>query len=322
MEDDSKTDTPAPVLGYARFGADTFTRVSGFVPRLDPGAYRVQATFSGIMYVRIDVSLDELISFDDSPARGIMEEVRRFWELKERYRHYGIVHKRGFLLYGPPGTGKTSVLHILSDALAREHDGVTLFLATGADPSLITSAISEIRAAEPERALLVVMEDVELVYRHHQSEFLELLDGGSNAEDVAFVGTTNHIENLPPRVRDRPSRFDIVMEIGGPSEAVRAEYLRRKLVPDEAARAIAAASDGLSFAHLKEFVVGHLILGKSIEEVARQLRDQAGIGLDDDDEEKAEFVHDEDDEPETADDYFDDDYFDGGYPVAPPSVED
>lgn len=290
-ETDTKPDND-PKYGYAKFGDDTFMRVSGFVPRLDAGSYKIAQTFGGgILFTKVDVSLDELIVFNDSKAFEIMQEIRRFWALKEMYRKFGIVHKRGFLMYGPPGTGKTSLLYSLGQELADKHDGVTLWLPTGANPSIIGSAITAIREVEPSRAILVVMEDIEIVYMRHESEFLELLDGGSKAEGVAFVGTTNYIANLPPRVRDRPSRFDIVLEIDGPNEGVRAEYLRRKGVPDDTARTIAEASDGLSFAHLKEFVVGHMILGKSVQDVADQLKRQAGIG-------KSGVVHDEDDEPE------------------------
>lgn len=263
------------MTGFAAFGDDTFMRVSGFVPRLQPGCYKVVPTMSGLAFVRQNPTTDDLIFFEDSRSTTIVEEIRRFLDLKSEYERYNIVHKRGFLLYGPPGTGKTSLLFQVSSEITAK-DGITFYLGAGTDPNNIVEAINIIRATEPERQVLVIMEDLEVLYRRFASELLEMLDGGA-VSGVTFIGTTNYINELDSRVRDRPSRFDIVVEIKGPDHRTRTEYLVRKGVDRLVAEAISVKADGLSFAHLKEFLVGHVILGKSIDSIAAQLNSQSGV---------------------------------------------
>jgi len=267
------------MTGFAAFGDDTFMRVSGFVPRLQPGCYKVMSTMSGLAFVRQNPTTDNLIFFEDSRSTAIVEEIRRFLALKSEYERYNIVHKRGFLMYGPPGTGKTSLLFQVSVEIAA-NDGITLFLGGGSDPNNIVEAINIIRATEPERQVLVIMEDIEVLYRRYATELLEMLDGGA-VSGVTFIGTTNYINELDSRVRDRPSRFDIVVEIKGPDHRTRTEYLVRKGVDRLVAEAISVKADGLSFAHLKEFLVGHVILGKSIDSIVAQLKSQSSVLGDD-----------------------------------------
>ena len=150
-------------------------------------------------------------------------------------------------------------------------------LPNRSDPDNVVAAIKQLHGMEPTRPIIVGMEEVDSLYRYFPTEMLTLLDGGADVENVFFVATTNFIEKLDARVRNRPSRFDTLIEVGSPSEAVRRAYLLRKGVGGEAAQKIAAASEGLSFAHLKEFIIAHVILGQDVEVVAKRLTDMATV---------------------------------------------
>lgn len=272
-----------PTTGYG-YNGRSFTMIGGYVDRLPAGAYDVNVDMvRNIHFSPNELKTDELAFDGNSIADRIMGEFGQFMSLRDKYRQYGFVHKRSFLLYGPPGNGKTSILIELARLLARRHDGITLMLPNRSDPDNVADAIRQLHGLEPARPIVVAMEEVDSLYRYFPTEMLTLLDGGADVENVFFVATTNFIEKLDARVRNRPSRFDTLIEVGAPSEEVRRAYLIRKGVGLETAGLIAAASAGLSFAHLKEFIIAHVILGQPIAEVAGRLAQMASVVADTED---------------------------------------
>jgi SpoVK/Ycf46/Vps4 family AAA+-type ATPase len=112
------------------------------------------------------------------------------------------------------------------------------------------------RWSEQAPAVLVV-EDLDwLLKQVNVSTFLNLLDGVESAVSggLLLIATTNHPDALDPAVNNRPGRFDVVMEVASPDEALRLRFLTQRL-PDasaESLREAARATSGLAFAHLHE----------------------------------------------------------------------
>ena len=147
---------------------------------------------------------------------------------RERLVAHGQHLKRGVLLYGPPGTGKTHTVRYLLSATP----GTTAVLLSGGSLRFIHDAAKVARAHQP---AIVVLEDCDLVAEDRSFgmgaapllfEVLDALDGLDSDADVAFVLTTNRVEDLEVALSQRPGRVDLAAEIPLPDEDGRLELLR------------------------------------------------------------------------------------------------
>jgi hypothetical protein len=242
-------------------------------PRLPAGTYGCMMRHDhGICLQRIQSENDELILLPDSVSAELIDEARRFWLAKDEFRKRGFLHKRGFLLMGPAGSGKTSIINQVSEYVLKELGGVILLVT---DPARAELALAALRRVEPERAVLVVIEDIDAMLGEGQEErLLSFLDGKTQIDHVLFIATTNYPERLDQRLRARPSRFDRVQVIGAPSVAVRRAYLEKRLPdlpPAELDRWI-ELSEGFTIAHLKELILAVQCLGADLMQTAERLR--------------------------------------------------
>lgn len=146
------------------------------------------------------------------------EEVIHFLEgflaLKPLYHKNGLPCKTGILLYGPPGTGKTSMIKAIATFLG--------WSITVPDTNLDFDSRPE---------TIVCVEDIDRFLQEKGGEgagrgeyketdrrtklhkLLQTFDGLSSFDNVVFVATTNHIEDLPPELI-RDGRFDYKIELG------------------------------------------------------------------------------------------------------------
>ena len=286
--------TKKQMSGYGNTGK-SFTPVMGFTDVLAAGSYSVKEDMSGnLHFIPHELKSNELIFTDNSLAQKIIGEFKQFLGLRDKYKKYGFVHKRAFLLHGPPGNGKTSVLVQLSRLMAEQYDGITIHLAMNDSPDECAAAIRQLHSLQPERPVLVLMEEVDGLYRNWSSDLLTLLDGGEDVDNVFFVATTNFLDRLDARMRDRPSRIDTLIEVGPPSAEVRAEFLRRKGVDAKTVEALVKSSEGLSFAHLKEFIIAHVILEQPLKDVTKRLKQMGSTGDDESDDDDDDYDYNDD----------------------------
>lgn len=248
-----------------------FWGVSATFNELPAGVYRPQATQNGLVLVRQKIETDNLLELPDDEASKIIAEFTEFWKLGAEFRKRGFLSKRGFLLWGPPGSGKTSCVQLLIKRLADTMGGITLFIDR---PDLASHALQMLRNIEPSRPLIAVLEDLDsLVRRYDESEYLALLDGEAQVDNVVYVATTNYPEALDRRFVDRPSRFDTIRFVGMPSAAARRRYLEIKepdLSPTELKEWV-RLSDGFSIAHMKEMIIAVRCFGQPLKEVVDRL---------------------------------------------------
>ena len=266
--------SPSAETGAKRWAAnsDTFWGASQTYDVLPAGLYRCAlADHVGPILIRQNVETDHLLELPDDASAKIIAEFARFWELGEAFRSRGFLHKRGFLLWGPPGSGKTSCVHILIKRLIRDHDGIVLFLD---HPQVAAQCLRMARSIEPKRPVVAIMEDIDaLISNYGEHEYLALLDGEAQVDNIVFLASTNYPERLDRRFVDRPSRFDTIRYIGMPSADARRVYLSAKepaLVTTELAEWV-RRSEGFSVAHLKEMIIAIRCFEQPLEEVVTRL---------------------------------------------------
>jgi len=118
------------------------------------------------------------------------------------------------------------------------------------------------------RPCVLVLEDLDaLINAENRSFFLNQLDGFEKNVGMIVLATTNHPDKIDPAIMDRPSRFDRKYHFDLPELPERTAYLRlwqNKLASkvdwtDQTTEAIAASTQGFSFAYIKELVVTSLM---------------------------------------------------------------
>lgn len=241
---------------------------------LPPGFYAVGMAMELGVYLnkRPQIITDTLLDFPGSPHQSVIDEIEKFWGLEDRFKQRGLLHKRGILLHGAPGSGKTATMHRLIQIFAEKHNGVSI-IAEGRVEGTI-AGLKLLRDMEPNRPAICIMEDVDVVMKGQEETLLSLLDGEQQVNNIVFVATTNYPEKLSARLLDRPSRFDLIKEIGMPPAPLRREFLKRKektLTPGELEKWV-SVSDGFSIAHLREMIVLCKCYDMSLDEAVDRLR--------------------------------------------------
>jgi len=241
-------------------------------PTLDPGIYDVKSTMDGIIFEVHDLKTDEILRFEDSRYNRILEEISNFWSLKDDFNKMGFTHKRGVLLYGAPGGGKSCLLKLVMEDTVNKNDVVFIAKSSGT----LVNGLTQFREVEPDRKVLVIIEDIDELVRYNERPILELFDGDSQTDNVLFLGTTNYIERLPDRII-RAGRFDRTIEVKNPPMQGRLAYLKHKLrvnEKDEKITELAKKTKDFSFAQLRELLVSTYCLKQPLEEVLRRIRNK------------------------------------------------
>jgi hypothetical protein len=241
-----------------------------WIYKLPKGVYKTPFIAMGHDYVPgfepLNPDNDQPLDID--PLSGnLIKEINDFFAKKDLFKKYGFAHKRGFLLYGPPGTGKSCTIRLLQKSFVEKFDGITLIW----DKGTFEDHLNALRKFEPDRSVMVVCEDIDNLVSDFETHVLELLDGQKALNNFVLIATTNNLHNIPSRIKDRPSRIDRLIEIGMPTLEARRKYLEHLKIPQEYVDSIALASDGMSVAKLKEFLIAHMFFNESLESIAERL---------------------------------------------------
>lgn len=238
-----------------------FFPVGKTVDDLPPGCYTVQESMQGMYLQKQELRTNKLLKLPDTNSDKVVSEISKFWDSKEKFAEHKMPYKRGMLLYGPPGSGKTSAVRTaMNDVM--ERGGCALEFKY---PSTFMEGYKMIRQVHPERPIVAVMEDVDAILeRCSESDFLNVLDGVHDLNNVVFVATTNYPERLGSRIFNRPSRFDKRFKIGMPTAESRKMYLEHKGITEGIEQWVKDTA-GLSIAHLAELYTAVQVFGESYD---------------------------------------------------------
>jgi SpoVK/Ycf46/Vps4 family AAA+-type ATPase len=138
----------------------------------------------------------------------------------------------------------------------------------------VNAGIHAIRCIESDRPIVVVYEDIDSWLDSHEEDILALTDGELQSNNVVYIATTNSVEDLPDRIKNRPSRFASVIETKYPTPKMRKAYIRHKLPDLNNAELLnlVEITDGMSLDHIKSLILSVFCLQCDMDKTLQRLK--------------------------------------------------
>jgi GTPase SAR1 family protein len=227
----------------------------------------------GFGVTKMDYKSEDFLHLPSLPHKQIISDLQKFWDNKQKFIDYNLNPKRGIILHGDPGCGKTSLIYLLVEEI-KKRNGISIYFDI---PENWVEIAKLVRKVEKERPILCIIEDIDLVIAKHGEEiFLNFLDGLNSITNVVYVATTNNIEKIPDRIKDRPSRFDKKYQIKKPTEQDRKLYFETKLLEKDKKKydlkKLVKDTHNFTMAHMKEVFISLYILDNPYDEVIGRLK--------------------------------------------------
>ncbi len=189
-----------------------------------------------------EVELNEKYTWDNyyfpESIKTLFElEVLGFIQNVEKYNACGIT-KRGIILHGLPGTGKTTIGNVICN-LVPDHTVIWI------TPEILSEnnyrAISSIKAlyklADFLSPCIIILEDLDLFSQDRErggdivslGALMNVLDGVNSIANSVTIGTTNRLSSIETALRNRPGRFDRIIEIPSLTDDLRRKMFKERL---------------------------------------------------------------------------------------------
>ncbi len=181
------------------------------VPKVPAGVYEIgwNSQIGTHTLKKQPFKTDELYHLPSPEITDILKDIENFWNRVDKYKKYNFVHKRGILMYGDPGCGKSGIIQLISQQLIKR-DGIVINVKDEEDVDRFTSFIATFRKIEPDRPLVVLLEDIDSIAgenRHQTARLLNILDGVKQIEGLCILQQQTTQKNYK-KITNRPSRFD------------------------------------------------------------------------------------------------------------------
>jgi SpoVK/Ycf46/Vps4 family AAA+-type ATPase len=247
--------------------------------KVEPGVYEIiwNSSLGSNVLKKQPFKTDELYSLPSEEIIDILKDIDNFWSMKDQYERYKFVHKRGILMYGEPGCGKSGIIQMVSKNII-EKEGIVINIKDEDDLERFSGFIPSFREIEPNRPLIVLLEDIDSIAGEHSysiSRLLNILDGVKQIENVVYIATTNYPEKLQERITNRPSRFDRRFKVELPNREIRKCFIENKLNETDLSKIDIEEwldlTEDMSLSHLKEVVISVIIMGRTLDETIKSL---------------------------------------------------
>ena len=282
LEADAERAASANYSSWTQLKGDEFAPAFPTVPLIPCGLYEIRwnSSVQSNTLIKQPIHVDELYELPSVEIQSILEDIECFWNKRDTYKTYNFVHKRGILLYGEPGCGKSGIVQLCVKHIIEKKNGIVINIKDEDEVRYFSEFIPVLRSIEPDRPLIVILEDLDAIAgedRYSTTKLLNILDGIKQIENVVYIATTNYPEKLQERITNRPSRFDRRYQVEMPSAEIREAYIRAKLTVDDLAKIDLPQwielTESMSLSHLKELVISVIVMGKSFADAISQLTD-------------------------------------------------
>lgn len=283
----SKNNNSAGVPNCFKVAGNSYFPFSNdnMVERLPSGIYELEQPFGQPPYLeKLKLNTDRIVDMQGSVTEMVLKEVDQFWSagVSQKFKDYGLVHKRGILLHGAPGCGKTVTLSQVAKYV-EEVGGVVLF---NPDVNLLLQFVKLVRRINGDDCKICVMwEEFDSMLQSQESSLLSLLDGELQISNVLYIATTNYISRIPARIKNRPSRFASIIEVGVPSRDARQDFFSKKLIGNDLkyVENFTEITEGFVVDQMKDLIISVCCFGTEPAEAVKKIveMDSKGVGVDD-----------------------------------------
>ena len=243
------------------------------VPKIPLGTYEIKSTPMGYAYHKIQPQKDCKVILSKNLDKDIKKDIEFFFNNKKVYTNNKFPYKRGILLYGSPGNGKTTMIRNLIESYREE---AYTFLCDKTS-NISTSLFEYMKENTLNKPKIVVIEDIDRLYREDVQILLNAIDGVFKLDNIYIVATCNDLSKVDPALLNRPSRFDKIYLIDDPDRNQRRRFLKLyfpELNEDEL-KECSEATKGFNGAFFKEIFINSKInkstARESIEDIKKRL---------------------------------------------------
>ncbi len=164
-------------------------------------------------------------------------EVFEFVKNSKKYNECGIT-KRGLIMHGKPGTGKTTIGNIICNMIP---DHTVIWITPEILAENMHRAFNSIKSlyklADFVSPCVIILEDLDLFGNDRDrggdvlslGALMNVLDGVNSIKNAVTIGTTNRLSSIESALKNRPGRFDRVIEIPPLPKELRKKMFKDRL---------------------------------------------------------------------------------------------